>query len=102
MTRIAAALASLLALAAPPLAAQTAGNAFNPTVQPHPYLEPHIPRPEQDAAAAQKLAAPNRTARSGTPPTMGARLDSNERRIGPMVPPTRICGSTMKKLKIPI
>ena len=56
MTRIAAALASLLALAAPPLAAQTAGNAFNPTVQPHPYLEPHIPRPEQDAAAAQKLA----------------------------------------------
>lgn len=50
-------LASALALMATPLVAQEAKNAFNLTVQSQPYLEPHIPRPEQEAEAAEKLAA---------------------------------------------
>ncbi|MCT4373433.1 arylsulfatase [Yangia mangrovi] len=50
-------LASVLALSAIPLAAQEVGNAFSLTVQTEPYLEPHIPRPEQEAEAAEKLAA---------------------------------------------
>ena len=40
-------------LAPTPLAAQ---NVFNPTVEDAPYPEPHIPRPEQEAVAADKLA----------------------------------------------
>lgn len=44
-------------LAAVPLAAQDTSNVFNPTVQDASYLEPHIPRPDQEAAAADKLAA---------------------------------------------
>lgn len=36
--------------------AQAAGDAFNPTVQSKPYLEPYIPRPDQEKAAAAKLA----------------------------------------------
>jgi len=48
--------------------AQEAGNVFNPTVQSQPYLEPHIPRPEQDAAATQKLA--DLEARAGRKPNI--------------------------------
>ncbi len=33
------------------------GSVFSLTVQTEPYLEPHIPRPEQEAEAAEKLAA---------------------------------------------
>ena len=51
-----AVLALLLSLLVPPLSAQEPGNVFNPTVQTEPYLEPFIPRPEQDAEAASKLS----------------------------------------------
>ncbi|WP_108258350.1 arylsulfatase [Mangrovicoccus ximenensis] len=50
-------LASALAVLAMPLAAQETGNAFDLTVQGEPYLEPYIPRPAQEAEAAEKLAA---------------------------------------------
>lgn len=37
--------------------AQERVNVFNPTIQEAPYLEPFIPHPEQEAKAAEKLAA---------------------------------------------
>lgn len=46
-----------IVLLAAPVAAQDTFNPFDPTVQSAPHLEPFIPRPEQDAAAAEKLAA---------------------------------------------
>lgn len=50
--------AFVLALLGAPVAAQeTASVGFNQTVQDAPHLEPYIPRPEQEAAAADKLAA---------------------------------------------
>lgn len=57
MLRTSLLLGTKLAIMAVPAMAQEAGNAFSPTVQTEPYLEPHIPRPEQEAAAAEKLAA---------------------------------------------
>lgn len=50
-------IATGLVIATAPARAQEPGNVFNPTVQVEPYLEPHIPRPEQEIAAAEKLAA---------------------------------------------
>lgn len=55
-------LTAALALLATPLTAQEARNAFNPTIQTQPYLEPFIPRPEQDEAAQKKLADLEQTA----------------------------------------
>ena len=50
---------------------------------------PQLSQSSSQTPRCRKLAAPNKTASNGTPPTMGARLPSKERKIGPMVPPTR-------------
>ncbi len=54
---VVAALAVSFAAVPLPGQAQDQTNVFNPTVQDAPHLEPYIPRPEQEAAAAEKLAA---------------------------------------------
>ena len=45
-----------LAALTSPIFAQDSFNPFSPTVRVAPHLEPHIPRPEQAASAADKLA----------------------------------------------
>ena len=93
--------ALLAALGATPLAAQ---NVFNPTVEDAPYLEPHIPRPEQEAVAADKLATlEERFGRSRTsssfwsttwagaiPASMAAASRSARRRPRSTVSPARV------------
>jgi hypothetical protein len=57
-TTLALAIAVSIAAIAQPVAAQEGSKSvFNPTTQTAPYLEPFIARPEQEATAAEKLAA---------------------------------------------